>query len=70
MSQGIGGLSGEIGGHQGVSGVHCRAGRECRYSGQQGCRWHQGEHRGVGCQGDIGPLGVGGALEVAGGLGA
>ena len=41
------------------------AGRGCRYLGQQGYRWHQEEHRGV-----RGHWGVGGALEVADGLGA
>ena len=53
----FGGCEGGLGlsGGVGVSGVHWAL-RECRYSGQQGYRWHQGAARG--CQGHWGHQGV------------
>ena len=53
----------------GVSGVHWGAGRECRYSGEQGYRCHWGILVGVGCQGASGTVrGVGpsGSVGVSG----
>ena len=64
------GASGPSGGRGGVRGA-LRGWQGVQYLDQQGYRWHQVEHRGVGHVRGIGAIGdVGGALEVAGGLGA
>ena len=57
--QGVLGLLGRLG-HQGCRDVRgaLGPGRECRHFGQQGYRWHQGEHRGVGDVRGTGAIGV------------
>ena len=69
LSEGVGGVRGNQGHCQGIGVIMgCRgvrgvlgAGRECRYSGQWGCRSIGGVRGHWGCRS---------ALEVAGGLGA